>query len=1382
MWRYNNFISISEDFIPVFSEEKDRVNKNNWKFFIPHDSMKNLLNKVLIALERSNNKDCKSIWLTGTYGTGKTYASFVIKHLLEDPLEEIEAYFKKYENIKDLWERFKALRENKRFLVVYRSALDVMGHINSNRRLMIELQQAIKNKLKNEGLKYLGERSIIDQLIKKLTEKDSVLNLQNIFEKYKYEYFNSFASMEQVVEKLINGDTLIAENIAKVFEHEGITVFDSPDVVKAWIKEIIELNNLGGLIFIWDEFTEYFIYNSAVTPLQELAHATGEMPFYLFLITHRSLKQFTRIDEETQKKLEDRFHSCELNMNVVTAYKLISNAIEIKDENRIEWEAKRDTLWNKVDLAVLQINLMQGSQGATIKKEELRMLTPIHPYSAYLLSTISSLFSSSQRTFFQFLKTNIIGSFQWFISKYPENDWYWLTPDYIWQYFFENDDNLKDVENINDIITHFNYNKDKLQSEEELRVFRVMMLLSIMNRKLQGTEPLFKQNLSVIKRMFMGTELYNKVEKIAEDICNKEIMHALAIGNDVEYIIPTTIMDRKKLDQLKQQASMNYEFNKMVDSKKSDAKLARKIEDLISLQGASKLRHYIKITSAKDIRSKKENILREELEPYEILTILVVALNDSDLFGLEEIALELTSKSKNCCILISQAAFGEKRYNDWINYIAHTWYYEQIKDSNNMRYFKNKVENIENEWMEDLRRNRIFAFFQGKQRELSGCDSITNFLEEIVLDIFPYCPEKISKVSTLYNTSFGKAGAEIGLNISKKIQSPYKDIVDELIKNSLWDEIKIDQNSEHPIVKMKIKVNEFFETNNNVSIKQIWEELQNPPFGLMPCPIGIVIFSLLLREYSQGYYYWDGVNSRPLNPDKLAELIENVTKNSKNSYLYSIRKISKEGENFCKIMQRIFNLTNEQSTYPEETRKQIRNVINNLKLPLWTIGYYIKDLSKVRIFKAEYLIESIRAINEILSFDKEELSDDEMKNIVELLKKCDNELSSLIKYDVLESGFREYLNIKSPKLLQIKNKLNIALSNIIERIKGFLKKEVYLWREEEVDKVLADIVNELEVIDALSILLERKMKSIEEINVYFKNEWYKSKYPLWVYKEGQDHDIIQIFDYLYKLFYVDIEYYKKENLSDKIIKYCSEIKQIINDTIKITKILVKKYSGQDLDDDGAKELYGKLQDMVNYQEYDIKDNLLKTLSLLSKQKRIIELNNLFYNITGANSPDKWAEEKRMPIYWMFDAQYFDFIEKYDKINLLPESEIIKMIDFLKQHSKEFEMLKNDNFIFQKFMEVVAKEYINILKGYERKIHEYIYGKLGSNIKIWTLNVSKVQELVIEWIKLNYKDIAYNRALKAIENMNPERMKKFVIESISNDPLLGIKLLSIFENS
>ena len=40
-------------------------------------------------LEKSSATKDMPQWMSGAYGTGKTYASFTIKHILEDQLESV---------------------------------------------------------------------------------------------------------------------------------------------------------------------------------------------------------------------------------------------------------------------------------------------------------------------------------------------------------------------------------------------------------------------------------------------------------------------------------------------------------------------------------------------------------------------------------------------------------------------------------------------------------------------------------------------------------------------------------------------------------------------------------------------------------------------------------------------------------------------------------------------------------------------------------------------------------------------------------------------------------------------------------------------------------------------------------------------------------------------------------------------------------------------------------------------------------------------------------------------------------------------------------------------------------------------------------------------
>ena len=70
---YNEYIKVDPNFIPVFSRNSDRTYPDKWQSFYPHTSFKNILKDIIETLEKSNETKDRSIWMSGAYGTGKTY-------------------------------------------------------------------------------------------------------------------------------------------------------------------------------------------------------------------------------------------------------------------------------------------------------------------------------------------------------------------------------------------------------------------------------------------------------------------------------------------------------------------------------------------------------------------------------------------------------------------------------------------------------------------------------------------------------------------------------------------------------------------------------------------------------------------------------------------------------------------------------------------------------------------------------------------------------------------------------------------------------------------------------------------------------------------------------------------------------------------------------------------------------------------------------------------------------------------------------------------------------------------------------------------------------------------------------------------------------------
>lgn len=1386
MWKYSDFISVSEEFIPAFSEEHDKGSR--WKFFIPHEHMKSLLEKLIIALERGSPGDRRSLWLTGPYGTGKTHVSFVVKHLLEDPVDEIEDYFNKHDLITPLWPRFASLRRKGSYLVVYRSG---SGDITSSRRLMIEVQQAIKKQLQAGGYGCTFGESIMDQLISRLTDQHSVINWEAVFKKYRGR-FRTVSDSSEIITKLQAGDIKLAETVATVLEEEGITLLDSPAEVKEWLKQVIERNKLQGIVFLWDEFTDFFKMDVPVTPLQELAHATGEIPFYLFLVTHRSLNQFSRIDDDTRKKLLDRFHTSSLDMAPVTANRLLANAIDVNQSRILEWNDKKETLWKDINLSkqVFLIKVL-GSQTLSdemkkpieqLKEEELKALVPIHPFTAYLLALISSQFSSSQRTVFRFLKENDEGSFQWFIRNYPQNGWCWLTPDFLWQYFFEDEEKLEDIEEIGDILSYYKANRNKLD-EEELRVFRVLLLNTALWRQTRGVQTLLKPSLSIIKRYFAGTGLFTNIEKKAEAICLRGIMHAVPDqGNDFEYIIPTATVDRQKLDECRRLAESTLLFEKMIDRKNPLAEFAKELLGLFDFQGASRLRHPVQLVSAKELKQRKEKVLQCAEKPYQIGIVLVVAQEDEELYGLETLAEEITEEYQNYCILLSQNPFGKKRWQEWLDYKAWEWYHEAMKESTNKNYYNKKAKSLSEDWLKELRMGSTYAFFMGKKTKIT-IESAASYLQDIVDTVFSCGPEKISTIATLYNATYGKTGAEIGLGIARNVQSPYRDVVNNLSAIGLWKDGELTGRGNHPLNKMKEIVDSIFAGQEQINLKEIWQALQEPPYGLMPSPVGLLLFSRFLRDYANGYYYSDGFNSWALNPNKLAELVTQIVKGEKGADNYTIKRMSNEGERFCIMARETFGLSQEETSYPEESRKNMRRAVQNLGYPLWTLDYYAKEYLKNSV---EDIMKTTKALSEILSFnqDRDELTDNVMKDILDMVGPIRNNLPKLLESKKMKKGMELFISKHGDRLVDLMSSLNLNISEIMDKLKKLLNEEIYLWEEERVKEKLPELEKELDLTDALNSVCGTSKQDLNDVREYFRRSYFRSKYPFLCYKEGQTAEMAELIDYLNKLIY-QTDFRLMANRADDIRRLKNELSEILHSHIDVTVALAKKYVGIDLNEEEAASIYNELQNMSHLSMDEVSRAIRDAASKQARRRKLTELRDFWRRITDSDSPEDWSNKRRTPIYWVLkENDYSKFFEDYMKADRMTEQELDKMISFLADHQQELAVLKDDGYVLERFVDEAAGDYAQLVRetGKTYEVRDYVFEQLGDDVYRWMIRANQVNNAIQSWLRDNYGTKVYPRIAGAIDYMPAEEVKDFLKKLVAEDVLLGARLLEAIEKN
>ncbi|SHE91973.1 hypothetical protein SAMN02745218_01069 [Desulfofundulus australicus DSM 11792] len=1369
MWLYADYLEVRKDFIPVFSEEQDRNQPAAWKFFIPHGGLREILHGMIRALERGSAKDKLSLWMHGAYGTGKTFAAFVLKHLLEDDLAEVEDYFRKHQKLLELWPRLKALRERGRYLVVYRSG---SAHITSSLKLLVEIQQGIKEKLKEKGYGDVTGETLYDAVVRKLADPRSTFDWPKAFERYRGKFLD-FSSAEDVLDKLKAGDVEqtvnLVERVARVLENEGFIVQDDPQSIKNWLKEIIRQNSLAGILFIWDEFTDFFTHNIATSTLQELAHATAESPFYLFLITHKSPQTFQRIDEDTKNRLLERFHNFHFEMKPVTAYQLMANAIEVKKDAQQQWEIKKESLWSRVQRATVSL------LGDEARMEDFKGLIPLHPFAAFLLATISRQFSSSQRTLFRFLKEDVDNSFIQFIKNYPQNNWFWLTADILWDYFFR-DDNPELTERIRDIMGYYHSRLDFIGGENERKVFKVLMLLFALERQMPGEIFLLQPTRASLELLFADTPVAERLKDIIQNLKKGDFIRSLSTASGERFTIPSRPVDERKLEDIRKQFKAAFPFEKIITP---TGEIGNQLVKIFALDGAASRRQKLTVVSLKELKFRRERV-EPALEPYQIGNVLVVVQDEGQLEEAESLAAQLSGRSERAAYLVLQAPFSQKKWEEWIDYKAHQKYCSDENDRDNAKYYAQQMKNIVENWLTKVSLLKHKGYFGGEEIEIIGQAGYKKYFQQLATKVFPCGPEQLTQVNTLYATSYGKVGAEIGLGIKTNIIEPYKSLVFELKKEGFWEGDGFVKKPEHFLSRMKQEIERIFATDENVRLMEIWETLQAPPYGLVPSPVAITLLGCLLRDYGQGYYYWDGNNCFPLNPNKLAELIEGVMKGRRGCDEYEIRRSSPEGERFCELIREIFGLPTESTAYPEEARKALRNSLTAMGYPIWALQYVLKKNDP----DLEDLNNVIYKLGAMLSVSENEnlnLGGNQLKDLVNSLIKMKARLKELVSRENFAAGMKNFFAEKQPGLLEMLERLKIDLPSFMRRLRLTLNEESWLWQESQVSSRLPELYAELELLEALNQLCAAENQDFEKAINYFNDSWLKAgKLPLKILAEVDDISIKRIFSDLDELISTRGRGFgKKIALAEQLKAAKHEIRQALKNQTGALQRWIRNNLGQDITFSEAQEIYRELPELSSENNLEeIKRIVQSKIDALGKRKLLQKLKEEWMSLTQSETPSSWSRKQKVPVRWVLEGpEYAKLFSLVNHPETKTQDELQEALDFLREHAEEIKMLDQESFINDKFLSFVAKDYKELFqeKGDVEDLKQFLYDHLGEDVFNWHERLNKVNELVNHWLNDYYQRKAFPQVLNKIDNM-PETQVKNLLKLLAKNPLVGNLLL------
>lgn len=970
---YKEYFDIDPKYYAAVTADLIKQGKVSWKNFYPHETFVKLLEKTHTVL---SGKDPRSLWVEGAYGTGKSHAALTVKSLLEASDDEVRAYFEDYGLSNDLCQKLITDKNSGKLITVHRIG---SGSIRSDQDLILAVQDSIMSALSENGLENHGEASLKEATLKWL-EKDANRDYFNaLIHEDEYAWAFGGEDVTTIIKKLNDNNEVQKTmcNIFKVAEDNGITALRL-DVqgMANWIKDIIAKNNISAILFVWDEFTEFFQNNpNSLTGFQTLAEISLSHPFYFMIVSHESRSLFVNAD--TAKKILDRFVppvKIELPENM--AFRLMAQAMKKTSDSVLanEWSEYAQELndqltsvRNTIESSAKRESTM--GQKTVISDTELQSIVPIHPYAALLLKHLSVAFSSNQRSMFDFIISNDMTDakgFKWFINTYgPLDNQNLLTIDMLWDFF-----NGKGQNGLNDdvrvILDSYNLlQSDKLTPDEQ-RVFKTVLLLQAISQRISGVE-LLRPNDMNVDLAFSGTDWSKgKGKSIAEKLCRDGLIFKKPVGGGkMEYTVANSTGDAATIEKKKQEIIAETKTQNLI----VNADLLTAIQLPASIKGRFEMEGVAIGNFAVAVSKASQSI-----KPNRFKTLVSFAMDDREAGQIKDFTIKAANDSEENMVFIEcLTTMGQDLIEQYIENMAYSRYYAQNDKARATNFEKQAIRCL-NEWKQKISAGAFMLYTSDNRSgvRLAGLQALQDELKAVEHKKYYYGLSQYSVIDNMFAKGPLAQGAECGIN--QTLAGTFKSSNEKnSLANALTGAWGIDEYWKDPskksltIVRIKNKVEEvvqqgFSNAAGRVSILSIFEALEDAPYGFIPSNIAAFVMGFVLKEYAVSDYFWsNSSNSESMSVDKMKQMIANAlnqkvtpNRNYKEEYIV---EMSSEQKAFLNCTAKVFNISNAQCGSIESARDQIRSRMKQLTFPIWCVK---------SLLATENLSSSIEDISEVI--------------------------------------------------------------------------------------------------------------------------------------------------------------------------------------------------------------------------------------------------------------------------------------------------------------------------------------------------------------------------------------------------------------------------------
>lgn len=1056
--KYNDIVTLRQ-MRPAYNIKEE--GPDDWRSFIANGLFNDLL-KITVAAVRNNDQGKhRSIWVAGTYGSGKSHAGSVLKHLLCDPIESVEEFVndeyreEKYHRIKN---SVLELRREKRLFPVN---LYGQQYISRESDLSLQIQKEVKNALVHEGIEitvptdfqsYVSHIDTQPEFWKMLISKNELLK-------------SVAPDVDRLRKRLNECDTEIFSRVNEALSEGGYSINLQNNVLPQWLEEVqneLRAKKLGysGLLFIWDEFTEIGTSDLALrifTLLQEVEETLNkvENDSYFLYISHPSV--FSKLDNEAMNKTMGRYNYFVYNMAPVSAYRIMSKKFKIVHFGL--YDKRQDEFCEQHRELIEAFSSSSTDPQQTFR--DLSNLFPLHPATANLATYFAIAAGSSSRSVFDFLASDGIKAF--FDSEEAYSERRVITADFLWDYvqsFFE-----ERTQEYGAVTERYNSHHLAVEAEGEdtLAVFKGILLLNALNNRANDdTVTPSQENIALL---FEGTPIYDRLLEILDWFNDKSIIQRQPNGN---FSILFTALPPDEILKIKDDLrTSTYHSTELV------AKFNRHGFTMMNNFTSQVFRpvncDFFSLSSNEYTLLNKVESLRRHTPGHQLCVAYLVGKTEQELAELKAIANRNTTDERfqTICFVVLDTSLGEKNYERFIEYQANATCAQRHSLVNQTQTYTKNSGEIITEWFARIRSGNVMFYINGKQIPANGNRLTSTFNMEVSPSIFTNGPESLDSIlekksTTYWKEQSAKMAVQAILNFNSKsevlskLNAQYKH-VELLLQDSVDENLnwKADCEERHPLKLVTDFVkNTFAHTNKNQSFNlgEKLKGLTEPPFGLFKTIAPMAMVAFALRPYVDKIY----LNGKPRSAqhlvDDVVELFDAWSKNKVSSKL-EFELESREAGQLSKLLVSVFGLKKLRGDIEISSLKDARwtmqhEYVQAVGYPLWSLKYATDDEEMKRIIS-----DIVEVVNEAESVKKPQL----MASVVNGLSQRRTDLGNLLlqQADSFRKGFVTYL-LSLERIALKEEEIDTTHAFLKEHLAGTNS----LWSEEQVENSLRDMREE----------------------------------------------------------------------------------------------------------------------------------------------------------------------------------------------------------------------------------------------------------------------------------------------------------------------------------